>query len=757
MTPKICHKPLLYLSLYIAAANADGNGLIGWGKHMYDPTCAFACRGVIAKCTLLCTPTEGGENHGSHHNPVVTPPECFTSDNAFMRTMAICIDTYCPMNGAPALSKIEDYWYSHLGTGSVGNYKYIPTVSYIEALLAGREDESNIDTLNSTVNGTSDSHSNHKLLRARHGGETAGSESEAVVHSVLPIIKAKMPLNVTSFIDPDDWQLQFNGMRNFEINENGHSSYSITIMFTALFVPVVASLLRFIPGLTRSKLWTYLNSILNYPAVWGTSHRTPTMSFLGGGLIPTRGQALYIALLSFLNIIFLVAPYTRIHPQSFFGSVKEQDLSTIGNRAGNLALGNMVAMFVFSARNNVLIYITDWSHGTFLLLHRWLGYWTILHTILHSIMLLEYYKQLGMYADEMARLYWIWGIVGTVAASAILPSSLLIIRQKAYEMFLLTHILLVAFFLIGFYYHIWYCFEYKWGYEIWAFIAIGIWGTDRIWRLARMGFHGWRIARISPVQGSNGEYIRIDIDSVHLRGVAYLCFPTLTWRFWETHPFSVASSFASYQQEVAEAAISAVDSEKLAIEPVTKPSDSTSTSSAASANALPRAAFVVRTRSSITALLASRLSSANELYPPVLIDGPYHTNAPSQLSDCTDLFCIAGGVGITAVLPYLHAFGAPRKARLFWGVRTSCLIDALSKEMADLPASVHIETAVGKRLDVKGILQDELASRIGGGLLGIVVCGPPGLADDVRHQVTELTRRGVSRAAFVFVDEAFSW
>lgn len=65
-----------------------------------------------------------------------------------------------------------------------------------------------------------------------------------------------------------------------------------------------------------------------------------------------------------------------------------------------MALGNMVVLFVFSARNNLLLWITDWSHSTYLLLHRWLGYWTIIHTVIHSIMLLEYYKKYGDYAME---------------------------------------------------------------------------------------------------------------------------------------------------------------------------------------------------------------------------------------------------------------------------------------------------------------------------------------------------------------------
>lgn len=75
--------------------------------------------------------------------------------------------------------------------------------------------------------------------------------------------------------------------------------------------------------------------------------------------------------------------------------------------------------------------------------------------------------------------------MGTVAVATIWPASLLIIRQKSYEVFLTLHHVFVIIFLVGFYYHIWYCYNYNWGYEIWAFISIAIWAIDRLWRLAR--------------------------------------------------------------------------------------------------------------------------------------------------------------------------------------------------------------------------------------------------------------------------------
>jgi hypothetical protein len=128
--------------------------------------------------------------------------------------MALCIDTYCPISDNPPLSLIEDYWASHLGTGTLGDYKWVPATSYQDALAAAREDERN-----HPGNFTGDDHS-------EHGGDNGFmSATGPNVSSPLPIIKASTPLNVTSFIAPKDWQKQYNGMLDFETNEKGHSTY----------------------------------------------------------------------------------------------------------------------------------------------------------------------------------------------------------------------------------------------------------------------------------------------------------------------------------------------------------------------------------------------------------------------------------------------------------------------------------------------------------------------------------------------------
>jgi hypothetical protein len=115
---------------------------------------------------------------------------------------------------------------------------------------------------------------------------------------------------------------------------------------------------------------------------------------------------------------------------------------------------------------------------------------------------------------------------------AFLPFSVLWVRQRAYEGFIFAHVAFPLLFLVGYYYRIWYVYGYSWGYEIWLFVAAGIWALERVGRVVRMGVQGSCTAVVTLVPDTDGEYMHIDVQDKVLRGgVAYLCFPTLSWRF----------------------------------------------------------------------------------------------------------------------------------------------------------------------------------------------------------------------------------
>ncbi|CAI6342043.1 unnamed protein product [Periconia digitata] len=735
---------------HTVCVRGDGKGMIGFGITMYDPPCAHACRNVIKSCRLSCTPEDTTANHGTSHQPIATPAKCFTTDPTFLRTMALCIDTYCPISDDPSLDVIHDFWASHLGPGTVGDYSNVPTASYEDALQAARGDETRLKNNGSMQH----REGHHRRLKVRHGGhgeeeeDSTGDIGILDVSSSLPIIEGGDPLNVTSFIDPEEWRVWYNGLVNFEENEIGHVQYSLIITLVAILLPILIAAFTWIPGLTRSRPWLYVQTRLVYPAIFKGYHRVP----VAGEIQPNRGQALFIILLSILNIIFLVAPYIIRQPQHNFPSRDEQELSIIGNRSGVLAMGNAVALFLFATRNNPLLYLTGWSHGTYLLLHRWLGYWTLFHTVLHSVMLLAYYKTYGTYSKEIVREYWIWGIVATVAAVAILPTSLLAVRQRFYEIFLASHVVLSLIFLIGYYYHIWFCYQHRWGYEIWAYIAGGVWGTDRVIRLCMVAIRRKRTAVISFVPDTDNEYLRIDVEGVSVAdGTVYLYFPSLGWRFWENHPFTTA--LAAQSDDEAPATVD----EKTGTATATASSTSTSSSSSPMRHTTT---FFARTRTGMTSSLSARVLKSESARLSILMEGPYkHSGAASKLSHCSSILCIAGGIGITAQLPYLRHVPSDVPTKLYWSTRKAGLVNAIAPALQKLPSNVEVETLVSARVDIDAILEKELSIGVDAysGTLGIVVCGPPEMADRVRQKSVQIAQDIANKRDFVLVDEVFSW
>ncbi|TFK19788.1 hypothetical protein FA15DRAFT_723182 [Coprinopsis marcescibilis] len=710
---------LLYLFFVLPFAAADGQGIIGVGKWQFKPPCAHACRRSIEKCKLVCDSKRPNNTFTSNSYirrrdipPSPNTVECYLEDAAYLRTVALCIERYCAADDVPA-SAIEEYWEGHLATGYVGDWSLKPIMSYHRALKYAHEDMDEV-----------------------------GEEN-------MPFMMVMQPLNVTSLVKEEDYRSYVDGLYWFDGLQIGHGRNAVAIAVSSVFIPVLLSLIRFLPG--RSLWYSRLENVLDKPLL-GQRHRTPTMANLG--IMPTRGQALYIAYLLATQIFLAIFPLTLIYPNFLTQTKSQQIIFSIGERTGVLSMADFVALFLFSSRNNILLWLTNWRHSTFILLHRWIAYCLIFQACVHSVLMLVAFY--AFHAGESQKDYWIWGIVATLAFVVIWPASLLPVRQKTYEFFLIFHQVFSALGLIATFLHLYEFSQYNWGYEIWVYIGGTIWFGDRLLRVLRMASVGWKKAVVSAVD-ENAEYLRVDLDGVAVHGNVYLYFPTLSWRVWENHPYSVLSSFSGSPESMKGASIEGGPETS---EKSSSPSSSTSLSSASDSgsNIRPRTTILLRVRSGQTKLLANRLAAAGtsrRISIPVIVEASYHANpATRDLAHCSSLLCIAGGVGITGVLPIVRSFGGVR-VRLVWGVRSPSLVDAVKPEFLRLDSKrLEIQTSVGQRLRVVDILKEELSKDEKGGL-GVVICGPAGMADGIRVAVAELGPR--ARRPVVFVDEAFSW
>jgi hypothetical protein len=96
--------------------------------------------------------------------------------------------------------------------------------------------------------------------------------------------------------------------------------------------------------------------------------------------------------------------------------------------------------------------------------HRWIAQLFLLQTLLYSILALVLYQNTGSYAKPLTTLRWIWGCVATVAAVILVLTTVLVLRQRAYELFLIMHIVMAVICLVGCWYHVYIGYENTFGY-----------------------------------------------------------------------------------------------------------------------------------------------------------------------------------------------------------------------------------------------------------------------------------------------------
>ncbi|KAF2210465.1 hypothetical protein CERZMDRAFT_60697 [Cercospora zeae-maydis SCOH1-5] len=676
---------------------------------MYKPTCATACRDSVSN-PLNCNGTTD-HNHMMKRMGGMSmekpSPECYATSDRFLQSVAYCISQHCQ---DIEIWKIEQWWSRRIPGSTPGQPQ--PKETYQEAL------------------------------------------ADVIIPPNVTIPTGEMLMDENTLVLYDTWLANYNGDGVFEINESTHVRYGLILLTTGAAIPIALSLLRFLP-FPRTFVSRF-NAVFIDPPLIGTKHSVP---WLNTFIAPTRGQAFFIAYLWIINITLCSVGYHTRRPNSWFETTTSEVLTYISYRTGVLSFANIALLVLYAGRNNVLLWVTNWSHSTFLLLHRWIAFICTLQACVHSAILLQIYVNGAgnEYTAESKKPYWVWGIVATLGLVVLLPTSILPIRRKFYELFLAWHVVIAFFVLIGGYYHVVLCFGHQWGYETWLLIGFACWAFDRTVRILRIARNGMRTGQITII---DEDYIRLDIPGVSAAGQAYLYFPTLTWRIWENHPFTVTGAIVARESTPSSEKGPQFRSHDLGklpsheVEPVTPGSESMTPRSSHQLHALQVGlSFFIRTHTGTTSMLRCRKTL------PVLVESSYGQNVfgdhgGKDLSSFPKMVCIAGGVGITAVLPFL-AYHVGR-SKLFWGVRTGGLVEALHDTLAaPAYAGTDIQIAKGERLDLRTILEEEIEADGGVGT-AIVVSGPPSMADDVRTIVSGLAPKE-KNAVIAFVEESYSW
>lgn len=511
------------------------------------------------------------------------------------------------------------------------------------------------------------------------------------------------------------------------------------------------SLGRFIPF--PAKWIARFDAYFLVPPLIGNRHNVPIFNMFN---MPTRGQALFIAYLITINIILCAVGIESAQPNAWYASTAREVVTYVSNRVGVLSFANIPLLVLYSSRNNVLLWLTNWSHSTFLLLHRWVAVICVIEACLHSVIYLQIYDVDGKHSSGSQLPYWYWGIIATLGLVIIIPMSILPIRQKCYEFFLAWHIVLSLLALVGCFLHIFYRYAWQWGYENYIYIAFAIWAFEIGFRFLRTARQGICMAHIEVI---DDDYVKLFIPGVAAHGHVYLYFPTLTWRIWENNPFSVMTDiYPVGDKSMSVMAQSILPEEKrndttlnMAVEPVNDLLEKDYATDQDSKYYRRGSLIFVRTHSGVTRHLRGPKSAV-----PVLVESTYYPASITgrEISGAANIIAIAGGVGVTAVTPILLRHAGWH--RLFWAVRSRPLVDQIAGSLGAyrfdrLNATIFQD----QRMDISQVLRDEVLQRVGAEMT-VVVSGPPKMADEVRVGVARLMR-DYPAIKLDLVEESFSW
>ncbi|KAH7022358.1 ferric reductase transmembrane component 4 [Ilyonectria destructans] len=716
---------LLSISTPVANAhNTDGrpgHGLIGYGITTYDPPCAYACQSSVPT-TLVCGDADDMEGMDMDSMDMGPSPECLTTNAPYLRSLAWCIHSHCPKD--TEVFKLEKWWV--LNVAGRQTVQPEPNMSYQEAL------------------------SQVKVAPTEVLGE------EDVLNRTVTVAEEAYLSNINIYVV-------------FEEMEVNHETYGLVLFISGGVIPIFLSLLRLLPF--PAHLVSSFNAYMIDPPLFGNKHASPILNF---AIVPTRGQALFLAYIVAINIVLSAVNLRTISPNSWYPNDSYQLASYVANRAGVLSFANIALLILYAGRNNVLLWLTDWSHATFLLVHRWVAWLCTLQACIHSALWLGCYVYDKGVTEISADPFWYWGIIATLSLTLMLPLSVLPIRKAVYELFLVAHIALAILAITGSWYHIMFRYTHQWGYETWLYMVMAIWAFDRLMRVARMARLGVRRAYVSRV---DDDYIRVDIPGVDCSGHVYAYFPSLTWRVWENHPFSVVNANSySFKTTYSNSEVDASTPPKSGITSAAVKEAGSTSSDATSVTTDPNPhgiSLFIRAHKGITAKLASKAGLTGGI--PILLESSYGRESSALLkashapsAEYPNTVCIAGGVGITAVLPALREtlslYTPSGTAKLFWGVRNQGLVSAVEGMLVGVKkgdsnqgtrcwGGVETYVSVGERMNLRQILEEEIQGADSPGTT-VVVCGPASMADEVRCILAGLGRHG---ATVRFVEESFMW
>ena len=736
--------------LQLVSAFEFGDGAIGIGIATRRPLCAYACRDALSSLYLDCTKIVGNKDG---QDIAITTPACRRSNVPWLSSLAYCFEQKCG-NENTQESLTESAWWAIVGRNpGVADYPYsLPSKPPTSQLK--------LDDIS---------------------------------------------LNETSLVNDELYDAVLLALQEVEFQEDTHTLLSTIIPVAAALVCLLLGLYRtlatYFPtaSFLPSSLSRWISSRLLLPGLVRSHHLQPLPYNLG--YAPSRAVSLLVFLYIYANIIFSVLPIASGYPSSSLFAHRADLVGFISNRTGVLSFANLAIAIITAGRNNIFLPITGCSYTTFITFHRWSARVATVQAIVHSIIYSAIYFWSNIaslyYTEATIRNYW-WGTIGTIAMSLAVAFSVLPVRLRIYEPFVLVHIILAVVVIMGCWYHVDFRSSRIWGYKSWLYLCIAFWGFDRAVRFARIVQRNWfgKASRAYAELLPGNEIIKVTVyPSMSWKPrsgqFCFLYVPSLG-RFYESHPFSIAywndGPAGNLAMESRTHQIHDVERGETTIRSSSLPSPTkkdkeigkghvlTSKFSIASVDldaiydkpdsTTGSFTFLIRPKTGMTYHLCTSLALSSGKRTPlsVTLEGPYGYMKPTYLFPT--VLCIAGGIGISSMLAVIQEHKerwenstCSNRLVLVWSARERSLIEFVRSKLPRDPERYGMEfriTCTGDgsltlRVDLRSVIEGEVARAQ---KLAVVVCGPAKMSDQVREEVVRNVRKG---ADVQLHEEAFAW
>ncbi|KAI9635137.1 ferric reductase like transmembrane component-domain-containing protein [Dioszegia hungarica] len=384
-----------------------------------------------------------------------------------------------------------------------------------------------------------------------------------------------------------------------------------------------------------------------------------------------RTTRLQIAALALIITYLSVFSFAGIVYKSWITPVKNMpgvyntrsSLGPWSDRIGVIAYALTPVSILLVMRESLLSVITGVPYQHFNFLHRWTGHIILLQSVLHTIgwCLVEirfYQPQPSVAVTWIKQTYMIWGVVALIFLLLLWGlATRTAQRAFGYEFFRKAHYVLAMLYIGAIYAH--------WS-ALGCFLipSILLWGIDRAIRLGRTALIHYHLlpdgrgvfsSLPSKITHYGEDILRIDLINPNPTSWAigqhfYLTFPQSS--IWQSHPFT----------------------------PLSLPG--------------PRHSYLIRAKRGETQKVTAFQGDST----PVILTGPYGADIMRGVSGTSNILCVAGGTGITFVLPVLMQLAQRGEGEgilhLVWAVRRKEDEEWIAPELEFLRRSPRVRVTV---------------------------------------------------------------